>query len=78
MRIENLKRRIARWLGYGGIEYPPSPFKDLPIKLITPRELLEMRDNADVVYIECYGVSDLQLVKNEVGTDGKYRLVLNA
>ena len=70
----NIKRKIARWLGYGGIEWPKSAIVDLPIKFIDHSYRPLMGSN--VMRVHCYP-GGVQILPGEIGCDGKNRLLLS-
>ena len=67
----NIKRKIARWLGYGGIEWPKSGITDMPIMFV-PRGF---HCDANVMQTCCYP-GGVQVLHGEFGCDGRHRLLL--
>ena len=67
----SIRRKIARWLGYGGIEWPRSGIVDMRIKFVDD----PMRENADILRVMNYP-GGIQVLPREFGCDGRYRLLL--
>jgi len=68
---EGLKRRIARWLGYGGVEWPRSGIEDMPI-VQPPVEIALLVIKVPVC---CYP-GGVQVLPGELGHTGFQRVLL--
>lgn len=68
----NLRRTIARWLGYGGIERKRNTL-NFPIRLVGP----EFERSAGFVSTAMYP-ADVDVLVNEIGCDGKNRIVVES
>ena len=73
-RTRSLKRRIARWLGYGGVEWPRSAIIDFPIKHVTSSEYRKLVEQGNIITVFHYP-GGIQVLPEEVGCDGKNRLL---
>ena len=58
------------------IDYPNRRVSDLPLIFVTPRELLELRNTANVVNVCMYGSQAWDIDENEVGAWNGHRLFL--
>ena len=67
----NIRRAIARWLGYGGIEWPKSAIVDMPIRFISTMGW----SDANIMPVCCYP-GGIQVIPGEIGCDGSHRLIL--
>lgn len=69
----NIRRAIARWLGYGGIEWPKSAIVDLPIKIVDTWPY----PDTNIVQVCCYP-GGVQVLPNEFGYNAENRLLYPA
>ena len=67
----DIKRWIARRLGYGGIEWPRAAILDMPIRIV------ELFDLANVTHITTDKYpGGVQVLPGEIGCNGVHRLIL--
>ena len=69
-----LRQRLARWLGYGEIEWGHSIVEDLPIRIVSSGFTSEMPPG--FVSITRYP-GGVNVLPGELGTDGHYRVLLS-
>ena len=72
----NIRQRIARWLGYGAIEWPRSQIDNFYVRIVSPLEAEEICDSVDFLQVQCYS-GGVQIIKNEIGCMAGYRYVLD-
>jgi hypothetical protein len=66
-----IRRAIARWFGYGGIEWPHSLISDMPIKIVRRKP----GPNYVFLPIDRYP-GGVHILPGEIGCDPNYRYLL--
>ena len=68
----NIRKRIAKFLGYGGYEWPHNGIVDMPIRVIPQ---VDYFPDANFISVMCYS-GGVQVLPGEVGFRDGYRILL--